>query len=89
MQSKRTGNKYYYKSDTNTSTYEVPNDDWYFSNPKNYLESGFVWKWMNEELQNEDVDSDNEAQSNSSSPNTVTKQKFVEFLEGYKFKGSQ
>ena len=32
--SKRTGKKYFYKSEGQVSTYDVPNDDWLFANPK-------------------------------------------------------
>jgi cap1 methyltransferase len=75
--SKRTGKKYFYKSEGQISTYTLPEDDWLFSNPKYYLENGFVWKWFDEK---EELNID----PFSNNTEFISKQKFLEFLQDKK-----
>lgn len=58
--------------DSRVSTYSLPNDDWFFSNPKTYYENGLVWKWPQDETDSILFDENEEE--------VITKEKFIEFL---------
>lgn len=71
--SKRTKKHYYYNTDTNKSSFDLPLDSLFFSPPRYYLQNGFTWKIKSEEFEIED----------QTHNNILTKTKLINYINKF------
>lgn len=77
VRSKSSGNKYYFNSDSGQSTYDFPNENKLFSDPRSYFENLLLWKFAI----NDSHTSDLVENRHLNNDDIITRQRFNEFMK--------